>query len=380
MKKLFTGVLALALAASVGVTAFAAENSATIDGTKNTTADVNGVYQTGGESPDTVAVDISWNDMSFNYTEGKKTWDPDTHEVMQEGGTWSSDVPKYVALINHSNVEVHAAFAFQGVGNIHGVFTNDNLALESGKNYTVDEAREHEQVTFLSIQSGRITKTGKIGTITVTLTVPKAAEAGTEDELYAALSSVSTTSAQIRLTDNITLTKSLKPDAYTKAGCVIDLNGKTISCATDTAVYALQSNITFKNGTITSLAAGDGKFVVRADAQSIITLENCTLNAGGNIAIQGVAGTIHLTDCTIVCDTYYTPINLQSAYGTGSDLTVRGKTTIQTKSFSKVAKDDGSTVKFEAGTYNFDPTKYVDAEAYTVTKDESADIWTVAAN
>lgn len=54
-----------------------------------------------------------------------------------------------------------------------------------------------------------------MGTITVTLTVPKVAEAGTEEELYAALSSGSTTSAQIRLTDNITLTKSLKPDAYT---------------------------------------------------------------------------------------------------------------------------------------------------------------------
>ena len=37
-----------------------------------------------------------------------------------------------------------------------------------------------------------------------------------------------------------------------------------------------------------------------------------------------------------------------------------------------------SVVTFLAGTYNFDPTSYVDADTYTVT-DNGGDTWTVTA-
>lgn len=373
MKKLLTGILAMALAATVCVPAFAETN----DGTKSTTTDVKGMYDAGGESPDVVAVDITWNDMSFDFTEGKKTWNPNTHKMEQEQGKWTSEFPRYVALINHSNVDVHAAFAFRGEGDVKGVFTADTLNLESGKNYTVDDAQKHEQLTFLTITGGSITKSGKVGTIAVTLTVPKAAEVATEEELAAALSAGGATGLQIKLTDNIALTNTLKLDGTkVKNGCVIDLNGKTISCETDTALHVLQRKVTFKNGTIATASAK--KFAVNADAGSDVTLENCTVKSEKYIALFINGGTVCLKDSAIDCgDTLYTPITLQAAYETGAKLTVSGTTTIQTKSATKVTSEGSSTVRFEAGSYNFDPTGFVDSTGYNVA--ESAGIWTVTA-
>lgn len=375
MKKLLTGILAMALAATVCVPAFAEIN----DGTKSTTTDVKGIYDAGGESPDVVAVDITWNDMSFDFTEGKKTWNPNTHEMEQEQGTWSNTPPKYITLVNHSNVDVHAAFSFQGVGDVIGAFGYDTLTLESAKNYTVSEAKNYEKFTAFSIQGGSITESGKVGTIAVTLTVPKAAEVATEEELAAALSEGSTTGLQIKLTGDITLTKTLKLDGTkVKNGCVIDLNGKTISCESDTALHVLQRKVTFKNGTIATAEAQ--KYTVKADAGSDVTLENCTVKSEKYVALFIIGGTVCFKDSAIDCgDTVYTPILLQAAYGTGAKLTVSGTTTIQTKSPDKVTSEGSNTVRFEAGSYNFDPTQFVDAAVYTVTQDESAGIWTVTA-
>ena len=48
MKKLLTGIMALSIAASMSVSAFAADNTATNDGSKGTDIPVSGVYQAGG--------------------------------------------------------------------------------------------------------------------------------------------------------------------------------------------------------------------------------------------------------------------------------------------------------------------------------------------
>ena len=38
----------------------------------DTTADVQGKYKAGAESPVTISADITWEDMTFDYTEGEK--------------------------------------------------------------------------------------------------------------------------------------------------------------------------------------------------------------------------------------------------------------------------------------------------------------------
>ena len=64
MKKVIISILSLAMTASMAVPAFA-----------DTTADVQGKYKAGAESP------VTWEDMIFDYTEGEKTWNPETHQV-----------------------------------------------------------------------------------------------------------------------------------------------------------------------------------------------------------------------------------------------------------------------------------------------------------
>ena len=73
MKKVIISILSLAMTASMAVPAFA-----------DTTADVQGKYMAGAESPVTISADITWEDMTFEYTEGEKTWNPETHQVDQQ--------------------------------------------------------------------------------------------------------------------------------------------------------------------------------------------------------------------------------------------------------------------------------------------------------
>ena len=353
----------------------------TNDGTGATDIRITGVYQSGADSPDIISVDLVWENMDFTYTAPSKgTWNPENHTYENAtAGGWAPTnniYPPRIVLKNHSNADIKAGFEFNSaVEGLNGSFEKNELVINTAVDTEVSNAPMGEN--SFSVNGSGIDADKVLGTITVKMSVLRGAEVGTEDELREALSSSSATSSKIRLTSNITLSSALKLDRYNKADCVIDLNGHTLSCETDTTLYILQCNITFKNGTITSLAPGSGKFVLRADAGSCVTLENCTLNAGGNVAIQCISGTVNLADCTVVCDTMYTPILLADSYNTGTNLTVGGKTTIQTKSYTKVTKDEGSTVKFEAGTYNFDPTTYVDSTLYDITNDGTT--WTVTA-
>ena len=96
MKKVIISILSLAMTASMAVPAFA-----------DTTADVQGKYVAGAESPVTISADITWEDMTFDYTEGEKTWNPETHQVDQADGKWTSDT-KAITVTNHSNVGIMA--------------------------------------------------------------------------------------------------------------------------------------------------------------------------------------------------------------------------------------------------------------------------------
>ena len=96
MKKVIISILSLAMTVSMAVPAFA-----------DTTADVQGKYKAGAESPVTISADITWEDMTFDYTEGEKTWNTETHQVDQADGKWTSDT-KAITVTNHSNVGIMA--------------------------------------------------------------------------------------------------------------------------------------------------------------------------------------------------------------------------------------------------------------------------------
>lgn len=373
MKKLLIGVLALTLAASMGATAFAETN----DGTKSTTADVNGVYAEGQSSQNIVAVDVTWDEMRFDFTEGKKTWNPNTHEVEQEKGTWTES-PKTVIVTNHSNVEINTAFAFHGEGDVTGKFDKEILILRTARGTTMDSIPTAQ--TSFSITGGSITQTGKVGTITVTVTVPQATVVSTEAELRAALQSDSTTNANIRLANDITLSERLILDSSGgttyRSDCVIDLNGFALSSNNNQGTICVNNlSITFKNGTIENTGISDA-MSIRNDAT--VKLQDCTLKAVGysTVYIENARNVI-AENCTILCEnSQYQAIKVGKSVLTFCGSTVVTGTAGQIDLILDTSKD---AIVCQIGTYNFNPSEYcTDESIYTVT-DNGDGTWTVAA-
>ena len=173
MKKTLSIILALVLALSLSVTAFAAENN----GTSSTDITVNGTYIPSTSSADeTISVDIVWDAMDFTYTGASQgTWNPATHtyDGATEGG-WSDNTPA-VTVTNHSNVAVNATLGFTAdVAGVVGTFTeasgtaNDGvLELATADGTTVENAPT--ATANFGISGTAIDANQKLGTITVTI-------------------------------------------------------------------------------------------------------------------------------------------------------------------------------------------------------------------
>ena len=65
MKKLLSVILALVIALSLSVTAFAAETN---EGSSPTDITVNGTFVSGTAADEKISVDIVWDAMDFTYT------------------------------------------------------------------------------------------------------------------------------------------------------------------------------------------------------------------------------------------------------------------------------------------------------------------------
>ena len=192
MKKLGAAVLALAMAMSLCVTAFATEpTSETITSTEadqNTqTIDVTGVYS--GDPSTTYSVDVEWGAMKFTYNaNGKTQWNPQTHEydLTDDGkaAEWSYD-GNTVTVTNHSNKDVNIAFSFAKDESVKGKYTteftydkttvsDDAVKLNAGVEHKHDKADKVNAT--LTIADGYLDASNKgtallkLGTITVTVT------------------------------------------------------------------------------------------------------------------------------------------------------------------------------------------------------------------
>ena len=173
MKKLFATLLAVAMLASVSVTAFAAETN---HGTQDTEITVNGSYVSGAAGSSVISVDIEWEAMNFTYSATSEgTWNPATHayDGQTEGG-WSDNTPA-ITVTNHSNVAVNATLGFTAdVTGVVGTFTeasgteNDNI-LNLATAEGTEVANAPTASANFGISGAAIDADKTLGTITVAI-------------------------------------------------------------------------------------------------------------------------------------------------------------------------------------------------------------------
>ena len=173
MKKLFATLLAVAMLASVSVTAFAAETN---NGTQDTEITVNGSYVSGAAGSSVISVDIEWEAMNFTYSATSEgTWDPATHTYVGAGADgWSDNTPA-ITVTNHSNVAVNATLGFTAdVDGVIGTFTeasgtaNDNI-LNLATAEGTEVANAPTATANFGISGAAIDASKALGTITVTI-------------------------------------------------------------------------------------------------------------------------------------------------------------------------------------------------------------------
>ena len=114
-------------------------------------------------------VDLAWDELTFTYTYSLGTWNPETHTLINVGGSWSED--KQIRVTNHSNVAVRALLvldygeessvpdaAFTGAGEI----TVDSAVFGEARtgNFTLSPDFEppcEEAITELKIAEAQVT-------------------------------------------------------------------------------------------------------------------------------------------------------------------------------------------------------------------------------
>ena len=337
------------------------ENPSTGNGKGKYNIEISGTYTPGAVADEIISVDVAWEAMDFTYTgPSQGTWNPVTHtyEGATKGG-WSNNTPA-ITVTNHSNVAVNATLGFTAnVTGVVGTFTeasgteNDNiLNLATAEGTTLENAPT--ATANFGISGAAIDADKTLGTITVTI-------AKNVIDTFAELQAAVNNGGTVKLGGNITLEDTLIIE--TASPMILDLNGHTIT-GTYKSVYLMSGTCTIRGGSIT------------------VTGETAVCNYSGT-------GTLMIEDCTIRSE-------LTALYNGATDAvtTVKNSTLIRDDSNEYVVFANSGTVSLEGtvnlsgiiygnvtvlpGTYNFDPTSYVDADTYTVT-DNGDGTWTVAA-
>ena len=370
MKKLLTGILALSLAASLAVPAFAAENSATNDGTAGTDIAVTGTYIANAEI-DVISVDIAWDAMDFTYAAPSKgTWNAAEHKYENAvGGGWAATNgtdPK-ITVTNHSNAAVEASFVFTtAVTGVEGTFTKDSLTLATAEGTTRDNAPTDE--TAFSVDGTGIDADKALGTITVTVGETYTL-VSSEDELRNAINAKE---ANIKLKNNITITRATA--CYVNHDCTIDLNGFAINTewSKGSTLFSVFSPtyFTVKNGSI-SVTREPGIAICINAPHPTFRAENCDFYAETRYPVNVKDTIAYFNNCKLRTDGDW-----GSLYAPNAKVTFYGNTEI-TGGASGLGTNTGSEIVCLAGTYNFDVSSYVDTTLYDVTNDGTT--WTVTA-
>ena len=338
---------------------------------------VTGVYQSGTAADEKISVDIVWEAMNFTYTAASQgTWNPVTH--IYDGATaggWSDNNPA-ITVKNHSNTDIYATLDFTtDVTGIVGTFTeasgtaNDNI-LELATAVGTEVANAPTATANFGNNGAAIDADQKLGTITVS--IAKAVETATVVTTFAELQAAVNNGGTVKLGGDITLGNDVILAVSSSVPVILDLNGYTLTSNNYTPIQVQPDVIcTIKNGTVTNTAD-------RMEAISnfgTLTVQNCTLTANDSYPLyNNCIATV--TDSTLNGNYYGNSICNQQAYSDTVALTLSGTVNTEGGIRNEYA---ASVVTVLAGTYTFDPTSYVDADAYTVTDNDDG-TWTVTAN
>ena len=331
---------------------------------------VTGVYQAGTTAGEKISVDIVWDAMDFTYTAPSQgTWNPATHayDGQTEGG-WSDNTPA-ITVKNHSNVAVNATLGFTAdVAGVVGTFTeasgtaNDNI-LELATAVDTEVSNAPTATANFGISGAAIDADKALGTVTVT--IAKAGESGgvtTFEDLQAAVNAGGT----VKLGGDITLESSLNIEAATPV--VLDLNGHTITgSGRSVCVWLLSGSCTIRGGSIT--ATGDNA-VYNYSKSGTLMIEGCTIRTDRSALYSGDDDAVTtVKNSTLISD-------IAAIFCESGTISLEGTVNLSGKRYTINTMNGNVTVV--AGTYNFDPTSYVNADAYTVT-DNGNGTWTVTA-
>lgn len=350
MKKKLAFILALALSAG-SMTAFADEE-----------IEVNGKYVAGTSAGTIIAVDVTWDDMTFTYTDGDKTWNPDTHEYDTTEGSWGEEVTdavRSITVTNHSNAQIKALYSFKSdVAGLEHMIYKKVFLLDNAEGTEPENAPQF--VNYFGIYGGGIDSDQKLGTFTVTIAEHKAYEVDSEGYTMAAsfeeLETLLNKGGKIKFANDI----DMGSDGWYELtkDVDIDLNGYTLKGELSNE----GANCKIKNGKITTHMA------VLITNGGTTDVKNCELIAYDSTAVSVSGGTVTLTDCKMVREESVPAIHVEN---TGT-LILKGNSVVS----GKEALWGGTTV-IGAGTYDFDPTNYVDENSFTIAKD--GENWVVTA-
>ena len=112
MKKILSLILAVSLLAGIGI---AVRASSITEDTPEATQSVQAVYQTEGETPAVIRVDIAWTGMSFTYNgPSQPQWDAENHKYVSSEGYWSPSNAA-ITITNHSNAIIQADIGYRAL-------------------------------------------------------------------------------------------------------------------------------------------------------------------------------------------------------------------------------------------------------------------------
>ena len=338
-----------------------AENPSTGNGKGKYNIEISGTY-TPGTADEIISVDVAWEAMDFTYTGASQgTWNPVTHtyEGATEGG-WSNNTPA-ITVTNHSNVAVNATLGFTAnVTGVVGTFTeasgteNDNI-LNLATAEGTEVANAPTATANFGISGAAIDADKTLGTITVT--IKTATVVTTFAELQAAVNNGGT----VKLGGDITLEDYL--NIYAASPLLLDLNGHTIT-GTNKSVYLKSGTCTIRGGSITVTSTNAVN-----NFGDTLTIDQCTISSASGCALYNGSG-----DATVKNSTLSRTDNWYVVYAAEGTVSLEGTVDLS----GTIKENDGGKVTVLPGTYNFDPTSYVDTNTYTVTNNGDGK-WTVAA-
>ena len=337
------------------------ENPSTGNGKGKYNIEISGTYTPGAAADEIISADIAWDAMDFTYTGASQgTWNPVTHTY--DGateGSWSDNTPA-ITVTNHSNVAVNATLGFTAnVTGVVGTFTeasgteNDNV-LELATAEGTEVANAPTATANFGISGAAIDADKTLGTITVT--IKTATVVTTFAELQAAVNNGGT----VKLGGDITLEDYL--NIYAASPLLLDLNGHTIT-GTNKSVYLMSGTCTIRGGSITVTSTNAVN-----NFGDTLTIDQCTISSASGCALYNGSG-----DATVKNSTLSRTDNWYVVYAAEGTVSLEGTVDLS----GTIKENDGGKVTVLPGTYNFDPTSYVDTNTYTVTPNGDG-TWTVA--